>query len=361
MVSQEEEKLFVIKTALVSIGVFIASVIVVFTHIDFGFLSIVTVFVLLQLFFSELRRKAIERIFGPLLSAILILAVLMIFRNHYVIMLLATAILVVIFIYYFVVGYFPYSMILGAITISLISAMDVNKNLHQAINLGLYWVVNLLIGSVIVIMIDFFSSKWIFQKKILNIIDNLERKKTFFPFREHLSNLREKSKFNYKAGIIAIRVAATFIILLLVNRKMQWSFIDIQAVIAGIIISARASIVLSHRFALMRLLGVIVGAFIAILYAYFLQSYPSLFLTIILMTVSLGILTWLSEHYRSFEYAFLQMGVMIPLILITSNQEVINVHLAVERSLGSLEGGLVGIVMVYASHLFFLHKANSGT
>ena len=361
MISQEEKKSFAIKTALVSIGVFITSSIVVFTRIDFGFLSIVTAFVLLQLFFSELREKAIERIFGPLLAAILILAVLMVFRNHYVIMLLAAIILVMIFIYYFVVGFFSYSMILGAITVSLISAMDLNKNLSQAIDLGLYWVINLLIGSIVVMIIDFVASKWIFEKKLLDKIENIESKRYFLLFKKHLNNWREKSKFNYKAAIIAIRVAATFIILLLFNRKMQWSFIDIQAVIAGTIISARASIALSHRFALMRLLGVLVGAFIAILYAYFLQSYPSLCLTIILMTVSLGILTWLSEHYRSFEYAFLQMGVMIPLILITSNQEVINVHLAVERSLGSLEGGLVGIVMVYASHLFFLRKANSST
>src|SRR3990167_4352755 len=136
MITNEKQKLTLIKAMLVAFGVFITSSIVVYTHIDFGFLSIVTAYVLLQLFFSDLRKKAIERIFGPTISAILILIVLMIFRNHYFMMLLSAVILVMIFIYYFVVGYFSYSMILGAITISLISAMDLNKDLSQAIHLG---------------------------------------------------------------------------------------------------------------------------------------------------------------------------------------------------------------------------------
>ena len=356
MISQEEKKLFVIKTALVIVGVFIASSIVVYTHIDFGFLAIVTTFVLLQLFFSELRKKAIERIFGPAISAILILSILILFRNHYVLMFLCASILLMIFIYYFSVGYFSYSMILGAITISLISAMDANNNLSQATHLGLYWVINLLIGSIVVIAIDFVAKKWVFKNKFFNIIEPVENEKYIFSIKKHLNYLREKSTFNYRAAVISLRVTATVIILLLVNHAMQWSFIDIQAVIAGIIISAQPSIAMTHQRALMRMLGVIIGAVVAIFFAYFLQSYPSSFMTIILMTVSLGILTWLSEHYRFFEYAFLQAGVMIPLILITSNQEVINVHLAVERSLGSLEGGLVGIAMVYASTLILMEK-----
>jgi uncharacterized membrane protein YccC len=356
MISQEEQRLFFIKTALVALGIFITSSIVIYMQIDFGFLSIVTTFVLLQLFFTELRRKAIERIFGPTLAAILILSIFIVFRNHYVIMFLSAVILLMIFIYYFSVEYFSYSMILGAITISLISAMYANQNLTQAIHLGIYWVVNLFIGSVVVLTIDFFAKKWIFDKKLSNTIERIESKKYIFLLKEHLSELRDKSKFNYKAAVISLRVTAAVVILLLTNRAMQWSFIDIQAVIAGIVISAQPSIEMTHQRALMRMLGVISGAVIALFFAYFLQSYPSLFLTIILMTVSLAMLTWLSEHYRFFEYAFLQAGVMIPLILITSNKEVINVHLAFERSLGSLEGGLVGIAMVYASHLFFLHK-----
>lgn len=330
------------KATLVATGVFITSSIVVYTQIDFGFLSIVTAYVLLQLFFSELRKKAIERIFGPTLAAILILMILMVFRNHYVMMFLSATILLMIFIYYFSVGYFSYSMILGAVTISLISAMDVNKDLSQAIHLGLFWVINLLIGSIVVIMIDFVASKWLFEKKLVNKIEHIES----------LGHWREKSTFNYKATVVALRVAATFIILLLVNQKMRWSFIDIQAMIAGIIISAQPSITLTHRRALMRALGVIVGAIIAIGFAYFLQIVPSLFLTVLLITGSLGMFTLLSERYQFYEYAFLQAGVMIPLILITSNQEIINVHLAFERSLGSLEGGLVAITMVYASALF---------
>ena len=356
MITNEKQKLTLIKAMLVAFGVFITSSIVVYTHIDFGFLSIVTAYVLLQLFFSELRKKAIERIFGPTLSAILILIILMIFQNHYVLMLLSATILLMIFVYYFVVGYFSYSMILGAITISLISAMDIDKSLFQAMHLGLYWVINLLIGSIVVIMIDFIASKWIFEKKLLNKIEDIESKKSFFILKRHLSNWREKSKFNYKAAIVAIRVAATFIILLLVNRKMQWSFIDIQAVIAGIIVSAQPSNSLTHQRALMRALGVVVGAIIAIGFAYLLQICPSLFLTVILITGSLGTLTLLSENYLFYEYAFLQAGVMIPLILITSNQEIINVHLAFERSLGSFEGGLVAIAMVYLSALFFLNE-----
>src|SRR3990167_6784327 len=98
MITNEKQKLTLIKAMLVAFGVFITSSIVVYTHIDFGFLSIVTAYVLLQLFFSELRKKAIERIFGPTLSAILILIILMILQNHYVLMLSSAAILLMIFV-----------------------------------------------------------------------------------------------------------------------------------------------------------------------------------------------------------------------------------------------------------------------
>ncbi len=359
MILQEEEKLSGVKTALVTVGIFITSSIVVCTRIDFGFLSIVTVFVLLQLFFLDLRKKAIERIFGPTIFSVLNIVILIVLRDHYVLMFLSSAILLMICIYYFVVGYFSYSMILGAITIGLVNAMDANRGLSQAVHLSLYWVINLLIGSIVVLMIDFFYKKWIFERNIPNKIAPVENEKHVFSVKKHLNYLCEKSVFSYRAVIISLRVTATVVSLLLVNRAMGWSFIDIQAVIAGIIISAQPSIAMTYRRTLMRMLGVISGAGIAIFFAYFLQSYPSLFLTIILMTVSLGMLTWVSERYRFFEYAFLQAGVMIPLILITSNQEVINVHLAVERSLGSLEGGLVGIAMVYAS--YFLKRIVSGT
>lgn len=67
----------------------------------------------------------------------------------------------------------------------------------------------------------------------------------------------------------------------------------------------------------------------------------------------MGILTLLGVRHLFYEYAFLQAGAMIPLILITENQKIINVRLAVERSLGSLNGGLVAIVMVYVSAYSF--------
>lgn len=177
-------------------------------------------------------------------------------------------------------------------------------------------------------------------------MDNQDHKKQPIIFQK---------QFNYKALLIACRVALTFIIILLTNRAMGWSFVDIQAIIAGVIVSAQHSVTMTHQRAFLRLLGVIGGALLAILFAYVLRYIPSPWLMILLITLSLSVLTLCCERYRFWEYAFLQAGVMIPLILMTSNQ-IINVHLAIERSLGSLEGALIAIVMVYVSHLFFTKK-----
>lgn len=321
------------KALLVSLAVFITSFIVVYTKIDFGFLSIVTAFVLMQLFFTELTKKSIERIFGPVIAAFLILVVMTVFKSHLILMIISSSILLFVFIYFYSAGYFPYSMILGAITIALISSFDVSQSLHDAMQLGIYWVLNLLIGSGTVIVIDFFIRK----KHNIQVIKKPAIK-----------------KFQLSAVIVASRVVITYVCILLLNRYMGWQFIDIQAQIAGVIIAAQPSIDLSRQRGYMRLLGVFFGAILSILFALMLQHYYSPLLTVIFITVSLGLLTLLSEKYHFWEYAFLQAGVMIPLILITSGQQTINVSLAMERSLGSLEGAIIAILLVYLS-IFFLN------
>lgn len=355
MRTDEDKKKNVMKTALVAVAVFITSNIVIFANLRFGFLSIVTVLVLMQLFFTQLRAKAVERIFGTSIAAILFLLILLIFHNHFMLMLLGSTLLLMVFVYYFAVDYFPYSMIMGAITISLISGMNLHNNFYDAFQIGMYWVINIFIGAGVVICMDYIANKFFVKHLEAHQTLNLSDDKKISLWKKHARLFYEKSVFNYNAMIVSCRVAITFVAIVLINRQMGWSFIDIQALIAGIIVSAQLTIAMTHRRALLRFIGVIVGALLAIAYAYLLQIYPSAWLLIILISVSAGILTWLSEWFKFLEYAFLQAGLMLPLILIATNMHDINTRMAIERGLGSFEGGLVAVIMVYLSVLF-LHR-----
>lgn len=338
---------YLVKALTMAVAVFITSSIVILIDLPLGFLAVVTVIVLMQLYFTELRAKAFERIFGTVVATTLILGLLIVLHHYFAFMLLGSALLLMVFVHYFVMGFMPYAMIMAAVTVSLISGMIMHKNIHEAINIGFYWILNVYIGALIVLIMDFISTKWI--SKEIKLANNS------FSLKKHLNSFYEKSVLDFNATIIACRVALTFLSIVLINRRMNWSFIDIQALIAGIIVSVQLTLKMTHQRAFLRLVGVIFGAVLAIFYAYLLQLYSEQMLLIGLITISIAFFTFLSERFKSGEYALLQASIMLPLILMTSSATTINVRLAFERSLGSVEGALLGIIMVYLSW-FFLKK-----
>ncbi len=343
-----------VKAVLVSISVLLATIIVSYFKIDYGFFSVITSYVLIQVFLEKVYTKTIERIVGPCIAFIFTFFIIAILHNHFVIMLISSAILSFLFIYFYSKDHFSYAMLLGGVTVSLMSAMAYATSTAAGIKIGIYWVINIVLASFIVMIVTFVARKWLPKDHQL---PSLSKPESFIrKLKENLQLWKEESKFNYISFLIASRVTLTVMIIILVNETMGWSAIDLQAVIAGTVVSAQLNLVKTYLSASLRILGVIIGAMIAILYAHILQLFPSQILLILMITLTLGAFSLFGDRFEKTQYAFLQAGMMLPIILLTSSATIINTTLAWQRTLGSLEGGIIGIIMVYISLIFLKFK-----
>lgn len=345
-----------IKATLVCINVFLTATVAAALKIQYGFFSVTTAYVLIQVYLDKVYLKTIERMLGPCVAFILTLLVITILHNHFIIMLVSAALLTFLFIYYYSKDHFSYAMLLGGITVSFMSALAYTSSTAAAVKIGVYWVINIFLASVIVLVITYLARKWLPEK---SNSDQLTPSQTWqVHFKNHFQTWKDKSSFNFISFLIATRVTLTVMILTLINQAMGWSSIDLQAVIAGTVVSAQLSIEKTHLYASLRILGVITGAIIAIIYAHILQVFPNQILLVLLITFTLGAFSLFGERFAKTQYAFIQAGMMLPIILLTSSATIINTTLAWQRALGSLEGGVIGIMMVYISLSVQNYKTN---
>ena len=324
------------------LGSLLAVIISVFFHLPFGFLSTITVLILLQLFFDEVYSKVLERIMGPGFAFVVILFVIKLFHAHIIIETIIGSIITIIFIYYYAIQNFPYAMLIGGMTAAFMTELIYSTTPQYAIKFGGFWVINILIGACIIF----------FVKKITNYLYNKKStiKLTTQSFVLFLKLIKPLKCWSNIAVLRTLRITLTLFVISAVNIKMHWNFINIQAIIAGIIVSAQLNIEKARYRMVFRIIGVIIGSITAIAYAHIMNEFPYKIFLVILIPISLFISSLLSELYPFFEYALLQAGIMVPLILMTSGSSFTNVSIAYARGLGSFEGALIGLLMVYLFH-----------
>ncbi|WP_133309301.1 hypothetical protein [Parashewanella curva] len=62
---------------------------------------------------------------------------------------------------------------------------------------------------------------------------------------------------------------------------------------------------------------------------------------------------WVAEYWHQFKYLLLQAGVItIILLAVPYDESTVSTNLSWYRALGSLEGGLVSLVIIYVSRLY---------
>lgn len=323
-----------LKATLVGIASLIATMISFYDHFPVNFISVVTVFVLIQLFLHEIYSKTLERILGPLSTAIISAIIIFVCQGNFMLILALLAALVFVCIYFYTQKNYPYSMVLGAVTTALMAGFVFVDSNAAAYNFALYWIINIMIGALIVVVLTFIADK------ILSIKHAMQHAG---------GSHKQKFAFNPISGLVALRVLITLTLIIFVTDYYNYDAVMLQAVIAGVIVAAQLDLKTTHHRLLFRALGVLIGSVLAILYGHLLSRYPSIYLAGGLIVVSLMLFTFLSELTpRYLEYMFLQAGVMIPLILMDKTpDQLYNLSIAIDRGMGAIVGGVIAVIIAY--------------
>ena len=211
---------------------------------------------------------------------------------------------------------------------------------HQALHLGTNWTINVLIGGVSTIFVvevfRVFNYKAIHHRKEQMRIATIDWKYL--------------AKFDLYYFLKSIFIVLCIVFLFILNHSLGYDFLSLQAMIAIVVISIQRLKKLSVQRAFHRVRGVFLGTLIALavveLFVIF-KFEASFVLLLIIVTVSTMIFIYLGYRKPNKDYIFLQAAVMVPLILLPmKNSESFNYVFARERSLGSLEGAIVGVLLV---------------
>lgn len=348
------------KTITVIFSLLITTTLCLYYQIPYGYFSVITVFALLQLFYSEIRPKILERIIGPAVAFILTLSLIKIIDLHFLTNLIISSFLVFIFMYYYAQQRYTYATLMGGMTVAIMGISAHTNSNDFAINLGLYWVLNVMLGSFIVFFVNFFVQHfWIKPSKPTFIGQkHLTEAEFILKLKKHMNEWYIKSHYQYSSFLIATRITLTLILITIINHYMNWENIALQATIAGILVSAQLTREKTYQRAIFRITGILLGSFLAIAYAFLLAIYPYPILALLLIVITISICSVMGDLNPTYDYLYLQAGLMVPLILLTSTQNYQNTGLALQRALGSLEGGFIAIIMI---HLFSLFLTNTHT
>ena len=94
----------------------LATLLPVVLQLKLGFFIIITVLVLMTLFYDKVFSKGLERLFGALISVVITLGLAKILIGHPLLFIGASFVLLSIFAYFIVVEIYHYAAIMGAIT-----------------------------------------------------------------------------------------------------------------------------------------------------------------------------------------------------------------------------------------------------
>ena len=354
------------KPILVFLSTLITCYLTLRYRIPFGFLSVVTCFVLFQLFFSNLFKKFLERFLGASIAAALSIGILISLHTLPILSGLAGVLITFLFFYGYARRIYDYSMVLGGITFVLIFGFYYFITPASAKELAWYWPLNILIGGLCAVVLFYLSKLCtVFYKflKILNSHPSSSNSLNFLNFLNFLGSQASTIEDSHSSvlpqsylasGLISLRITLTLLIIILQNVWMHHASTMIQAIIAGSVITAQLEIKHSHHRFLFRVLGVILGTLIAVALGHIATEMvaPGFWPTFWIACFIIITLTFFSVctlvFPSTFDYFFLQAGVMLPVVLLSgSHGTLYNTSIGISRAIGSIEGGLIGLVLVY--------------
>ena len=150
-------KIYQLKQATkIALAALASEAVVLALHLNNGFLAVITSLVLLSLFQHELIEKGLERLFGPLLAAMIALLAFLSFGHFDIaVYTLVMAVCLYFFAYLYFVGFYRYAMLMGMITAGFILVLAHDSSYLAAVTLATDWISCLAIGLIVSLVVNF--------------------------------------------------------------------------------------------------------------------------------------------------------------------------------------------------------------
>ena len=158
--------------------------------------------------------------------------------------------------------------------------------------------------------------------------------------------------YNFISTLVAIRITLSVLIVSIINWYFNITDINLQALITTIVVTSQRSTQNFNRKIWNRLLGILIGCVLAIIYAKICIYFKQQWLLVVLLTICFTISTFIDKKIKYAKYIILQAVIMIPIISLTDSHSWLNSKLLYERSLGSIEGAIIAIIIFYIIHIF---------
>ncbi|MDF1760253.1 MAG: FUSC family protein [Coxiellaceae bacterium] len=161
----------------------------------------------------------------------------------------------------------------------------------------------------------------------------------------HHSNTKQ-FQLNTRALKQSSKMTLGIIIMLLLEQFLGWPS-GVQGIIAVTVLTGTPNLGRAHWKFFLRVLGVLVGGVIGLIGLWLLSHYASLLFIIALVYFVMGAAAYIALGAEHSSYFGVQMGLMIPLVLLMGDSPTTSMTLPIDRLLGAVLGAVVAACILY--------------
>ncbi len=298
-------------------------------------LSVYTAYLVMALFPITSFQKGVERFLGRALGLAYGLGVIVLFRDTTILYLVLVALGQMIACYIYLSGRLAYAALMGALFIGVMAALGATAP-EAATPYAVAAVVQLALGELAAFVVNFVTG----AERTLAIE---LRGKPLLPLRADWLNT---------AAMLSVGQLAT--LLATVQLGLPVTATMISAMIIGVV---PGGLMEEGKKAWQRALGAVLGGGYALLCEALLELQPYLIILAALVLFIMFAATYLTTVSKKNSYAYLQMGMVAPLVLLGEHGEIGSISRAVQR----VAGVLVGMVAAGLVSLFWPHTPIGAT
>ena len=329
------------KAILIFITTIITTIITVYGHLPYGFVSIISSFVIIYMYSDKILKMAYQRLIGSFIAVLLMFILLPLEPHTPILFIILSALLL------FLVSYFyaqnqskSYAFIFCMITITLISNESLANGYYLGFKLGIFWILNIAIAVFLTLGLTYLIKNFSSKLKLHQTVEN-----------KPINNAGWYN-YNFISTLVAIRITLSVLIVSIINWHFNITDINLQALITTLVVTSQRSTQNFNRKIWNRLLGILIGCVLAIIYAKICIFFKQQWLLVSLLTIFFTISILIDKKIKYAKYIILQAVIMIPIISLTDSHSLLNSKLLYERSLGSIEGAIIAIIIFYIIHIF---------
>ncbi|MDF1797261.1 MAG: FUSC family protein [Coxiellaceae bacterium] len=164
------------------------------------------------------------------------------------------------------------------------------------------------------------------------------------------SSIQQTESKRFQLNVTALKQSSKMtlgiVIMLLLEQFLGWPS-GVQGIIAVIVLTGTPNLGRAHWKFFLRISGVFVGGIIGFIGLLLLSHYSSILFIIAMVYFVMGAAAYIALGPERSSYFGVQMGLMIPLVLLMGDSTTISMTLPIDRLLGALLGATIAALILY--------------